>query len=209
MGNPLSDRLQGLGQLLQGLDQRGSWPARQQLSRIQRAWPQVVGQSVARQSQPTFIEMERQVLQVATATTAWAQTLTFERLAVLKKLNQQLGLELVDIRFSAGNWQQRQRDQGAQSVNLQQQAWQSHPCWTKSPAPTPEPPQTPEEAFNRWAEQIKLRSQHHPICPTCRCPCPPGELKRWRCCALCAAKQLGAAGSPGLSPVVHPSSAPD
>lgn len=209
MSKSLSDNLQGLGQLLQGLDQRGSWPARQQLSRIQRAWPQIVGQAVARQSQPTFIQMERQVLQVTVATPAWAQTLTFERLSILKKLNQQLGLGLTDIRFSAGSWNQRQRDQVAQSVNLQQQAWQSHPSWMQSPTPPPAPPQTPEEAFNRWAEQIKLRSQHHPTCPACGCPCPPGELKRWRCCALCAAKKLGSGGAPGTPPIFHPAPSPD
>jgi predicted nucleic acid-binding Zn ribbon protein len=37
---------------------------------------------------------------------------------------------------------------------------------------------------------MRSRSQHLPLCPTCHCPTPEGELMRWSACALCAAKRF-------------------
>jgi predicted nucleic acid-binding Zn ribbon protein len=48
--------------------------------------------------------------------------------------------------------------------------------------------QTSQAAFQKWADQIRWRSQGLPLCPQCRCPTPMGELQHWSVCALCAVK---------------------
>jgi len=103
-------------------------------------------------------------------------------------------INIQDIRFSPGQWRARSEDP---------------PILTKHPSYLP-PIQKLKPVNNsadnsannsspvadnyvansrlRW-EQIQARSSHLPLCPQCQCPTPPGEIDRWRCCALCVTKQ--------------------
>jgi predicted nucleic acid-binding Zn ribbon protein len=131
-------------------------------------------------------------LQVATSSAAWAQNLAFERRRILEKLNAQIGSSLIDIRFSTAQW--HNREESTQPIDTWLAIWQDHPSRLPGePAqPASQPDDTnehPEEAFQSWADMVKRRSQHLPLCPRCQCPTPQGELERWSVCALCAVKQ--------------------
>lgn len=193
---------QSLNHVLGDLEQQDQWRSRQQFRQLISHWPQLVGELVAAQTRPLGIQ--RSVLSVATSSAAWAQNLIFERLRLVQKINQQLGLDLTDIRFSTAQWSTKPVNAGAEAEPFQ--LWEDHPSrLPDSPSrPTqPDPsqrlpaspglpyPATPEEAqqaFQRWAETMRSRSRQLPLCPQCQCPTPPGELNRWSTCALCAAK---------------------
>ena len=186
--------LQPLNHVLSNIEQQENWRSRRQFRRIVEIWPKAVGYAVARQTRPVGIQ--RQILQVATASSAWAQNLAFERRQILEKLNAQLTLTLVDIRFSTAQWRQSANGRTNVSEREQKRLWQGHPSWTNgpNPAPTSTAPsgfktQDPIEAFQQWSQRVQTRALNHPICPNCRCSCPAGELKRWSVCAICATKQ--------------------
>lgn len=186
--------LQPLNRILSNLEKQESWRSRRQFRRILEIWPKAVGYAVARQTRPVGIQ--RQILQVATASSAWAQTLAFERRQILEKLNTQLPMTLVDIRFSTAQWRSQANNCTSSRSNEQRRLWQEHPSWSSTKNSTPEPPfpvslkaQDPIEAFQQWANRVQTRALHQPVCPNCHCSCPPGELKRWSVCAICAAKR--------------------
>lgn len=180
---------QSLQQVLGVLEKHDSWKKRQQFRQLVVCWAEVVGNAVAAQTRPLYIQ--RQVLQVATSSSAWAQNLAFERCRILEKLNAQLPYSISDIRFSTGQWQSSEKNEtkSAESSIL----WQGHPSQIsiapqrRPPAPLPPNPQT---AFQHWSSQVRDRSRHLPPCPVCHSPTPPGELQRWSICALCAAKMM-------------------
>jgi predicted nucleic acid-binding Zn ribbon protein len=131
--------LQSLPHLLNSISSQESWRGRRQFQMLVSCWPEIVGQAVAAQTRPTGIQ--RQVLQVATASSAWAQNLAFERHTILAKLNAKLGpspglnlgLELSDIRFSTAQWQSestgRAAGGNAEVENFSEAAilWRDHP----------------------------------------------------------------------------------
>ncbi|NJN02744.1 MAG: DUF721 domain-containing protein [Leptolyngbyaceae cyanobacterium SL_1_1] len=178
---------QSLNQLIGQLKQQKSWRQQQQFNQVLKAWPEAVGVAVAQQTRPTG--MTQQVLQVATSTPAWSQTLVFERHRILRKLNQQLALHLTDIRFSAAQWKTLENQ--AQAIVAPSQALRQHPSFiamshAQNHLAAFELPQA--TAFERWAELRQQQTKDCPLCPKCGCPTPPGELKRWSACALCATK---------------------
>ncbi|NEO32743.1 MAG: DUF721 domain-containing protein [Symploca sp. SIO3C6] len=71
--------------------------------RLLKGWPQIVGATAAQHTRPYSIS--RDVLYVATSSSAWAQELKFRRISILKKLNAQFPNLIVDIRFSTAEWQ--------------------------------------------------------------------------------------------------------
>lgn len=158
--------------------------------RLLRAWVEAVGPVVAAQTRPLSIAND--VLRVATASCAWAQNLVFERQRILTKLNAILALSLVDIRFSSAQWQEPPRS--STSADLQTQLWQQHPSRMTNAVRAvgmqrPETLTDPLLAFQHWRALLRSRAEHMPCCPKCQCPTPPGELKRWAVCSLCAAKE--------------------
>lgn len=179
--------LDALGHLFHKFEGQPQWRNQRQFRQVLEAWPQVVGASVAPQTQPVRITQE--VLFVAVASPTWGQTLTFERLRILEKLNAIVSPSLKDIRFSTGDWFRRtQTDRDRTSVD--EAALRSHPSFVTFPAqsePTA-PPQTAVEAFQQWAQRQQQATRQQGQCPRCACPTPMGELKRWRMCSLCAAK---------------------
>lgn len=161
----------------------------QHSQRLLRAWVEAVGPVVAVQTRPLSINND--VLRVATSSSAWAQNLVFERQRILVKLNVLLSSSLVDIRFSSAQWQEQPRS--ILNASLQAQLWQQHPSRLTEAVQLakqrPEVQTDPLQAFQSWRERLRSRAQNMPVCPRCQCPTPPGELKRWALCSLCAAKQ--------------------
>jgi predicted nucleic acid-binding Zn ribbon protein len=168
---------------------QNGWRSRQQFKALLACWPQVVGQAVAAQTRP--VALQRGTLIVATASAAWAQTLTFERSHLLRKLQQRLGKrlsadDLLDIRFSTAQWA------APRSVHPNaDQLWEQHPSFVPPVSDAPmstAPPIEPQTAFQQWASAMQARSRNLPLCPQCQCPTPQGELDRWSMCSLCAPK---------------------
>lgn len=161
-------------------------PERQQLRRILEHWADLVGADIADQTQP--IAIQRNVLEVATSSPVWTQTLLFKRLSILRKIRDRFAIDLSDIRFSTVQWRTEQ-----QQTPIMGDIWQNHPCQL------PEIPQSIETqltlfqdsrtAFDRWSTTIQNRTKHLPLCPECGSPTPQGELDRWSVCSICAAKQ--------------------
>lgn len=164
------------------------WQTRRQFNQVVAYWFEAVGPVVAAHTRP--ISIQRQVLNVATSSAAWAQNLAFERRRILDKLNAQVPVKLTDIRFSTAQWHNHGPSSPSTEPSLA--VWRDHPSRLPDNAsqdPLPEPSLHPQETFQRWAAEVKRRSQHLPLCPHCQCPTPTGELERWSMCALCAAKQ--------------------
>ncbi|MBC7971692.1 MAG: DUF721 domain-containing protein [Verrucomicrobia bacterium] len=162
----------------------------QHTQRLLRAWVEAVGPVVAVQTRPLSIHND--VLRVATSSAAWAQNLVFERQRILVKLNVLLSCSLVDIRFSSAQWQETPRS--TLNASLQAQLWQQHPSRIANAVRAvgtqrPEALTDPLLAFQHWRALMRSRTENLPVCPQCQCPAPPGELKRWAVCSLCAAKQ--------------------
>lgn len=180
--------LEGLSGLIKGLEDQDSWQAQRQFRLVVQHWPKSVGFAVARQTRP--IAIQRSTLYVATATAVWAQTLAYERLKILRKLNRHQRQPIKNIRFSTAQWAQRDRPQEP-TANAQQ-----HPSYIgmqtddlqQSSQSKEKVPQTPAEAFERWSTTMQNMQRSQPLCPRCRCYCPQGELDRWSVCSLCAAK---------------------
>lgn len=190
-----------LPQLLNSMSNQESWRGRRQFQQLCNCWFEVVGAVVAAQTRPTGIQ--RQVLQVATSSSAWAQNLAFERHRILAKLNDRLKLDLTDIRFSTAHWQSEFNRTRVENASEAVILWREHPSrlvgGIRSPRqPTPRDPQT---AFRNWARAVRAQSQHLPLCPACHCPTPEGELIRWSVCSLCAAQQFGQTGSRSSPPL--------
>jgi predicted nucleic acid-binding Zn ribbon protein len=179
-----------LQQVLGGFEDHNNWQKRKQFRQLLQCWSDVVGSVVAVQTQPVGIQ--RQVLQVATSSAAWAQNLAFERQRILEKLNARLPYEITDIRFSTACWRRENRTSISESSIL----WQEHPSRVSIAPSTRSIPlspsiRDPQTAFQRWAATVRDRSRHLPACPVCQCPTPPGELQRWSVCAVCAVKKKG------------------
>ncbi|MBE9100725.1 DUF721 domain-containing protein [filamentous cyanobacterium LEGE 07170] len=180
--------MRSLQQVLGVIEHQPNWRQRQQFQHLQLRWMEVVGTVVAAQTRP--IAFQRQVLQVATSSSAWAQNLMFERQRILEKLNSQLPFQITDIRFSTARWHDKSADV---TVSETTELWERHPSRMVAPSqpdrlPSAPSLDTPDAAFQRWAERVKARSQHLPPCPLCHSPTPKGELERWSMCSHCVTK---------------------
>lgn len=185
---------QSLPHLLNAVTHQENWRGRQQFQQLVACWLEVVGSVVSAQTRP--IAIQRQVLQVATSSSVWAQNLAFERHRILDKLNARLQLNLTDIRFSSAQWQSDFYRNGVENSSETVILWREHPSRVSQPPsarlaaslPIARDPQT---AFRNWARTVRAQSHHLPLCPTCHSPTPEGELRRWSVCGLCAAQQFG------------------
>lgn len=174
--------LEGLDGLMKGLENQASWQAQRQFRLVLQHWPKSVGFAVARKTRP--ISIQQGTLYVAAATAAWAQTLSYERFNILRKLNCHQRSPLKNIRFSTAQWTQ------TAPVTERGQAIALHPSYVGQVPSLPKlPEQTAAEAFQRWAQTMQQMQSSQAFCTRCRCRCPQGELERWGICALCAAKQ--------------------
>jgi len=177
-----------LNHILGALEEQAAWQE-QPFQRLLKCWPEVVGAAITAHTRP--VSIQRGTLSVATSSAAWAQTLTFERQRIIKKLNLHLPSPLVDIRFSTAQWHRPEHSslQGGATTD-----WREHPS---SLVDTPRVPMigetpnsnNPNAAFEHWAKVMQARSHGLPLCPQCHCPTPTGELQRWAICSICAARQ--------------------
>jgi predicted nucleic acid-binding Zn ribbon protein len=165
-------------------------------------WPKSVGFAVARITRP--IGIQRDTLYVATSTAAWAQTLSYERFNILRKLNRYQKQPLKGIRFSTAQWAQTtaanvSQSSNSASINASKNPaalgrLAHHPSYIGHIPSLPElsegAEQTPKTSFQRWASTMQQMQRSQALCPRCRCHCPQGELDRWARCSLCAAKQM-------------------
>lgn len=177
---------QNLQSILGAIEPHYDSPDRQQLRQILEHWIDLVGADIASQTQP--IAIQRNILEVATPSPVWTQTLVFKRPSILKKIRDLVAVDLSDIRFSTVQWRTE-----SQQTAIAEDLWQNHPC--QLPA-IPEAIETQlalfsdsQTAFDRWSSTIQNRAKHLPLCPECDSPTPPGELDRWSVCSICAAKQ--------------------
>lgn len=178
---------QDLDSILGKLRQRSTWQAPQAFQQVVQHWPAIVGEAVAAQTRP--VRLERQMLQVATATTVWAQHLQFERHHIMAKLKAKLGLELREIRFSTALWSvSPYPDRQHLATVEQQQLWQQHPSRVHVPPPSPVQASGPSAAPVPSAGIPPAAPAPRLYCPQCHCPTPPGELQRWSVCAFCMAQ---------------------
>lgn len=179
--------LRSLNHILATVENQPQWQGPQEFQRLLEVWSDVVGKAVADQTRPCSIS--RDVLYVAASSSVWVQELKFRRRPILKKLNVHLSTSLTDIHFSTTQWQENSAATwGPNSAKL----WQEHPSRVKvetSVASSDDLPQDASSTFQNWAKQMQVRSQSLPLCPQCQCPTPPGELKRWSVCGLCAVKK--------------------
>jgi predicted nucleic acid-binding Zn ribbon protein len=197
--------LTGLPNILQGIQSRTSWQQRCQYLLIVEKWADIVGESVAKQTCP--IGVYQKALQVAVSSSVWSQALTFERVRILAKVNALFSdsgtLAIADIHFSTAKWATQQ-----QTLKERMVVAEDHPSYlppaianassTRKPKPnlkiskleTPKPPDNASEAFQRWQEVMKLRTNQMPQCPRCDRPALTGEMSRWQMCRVCAIEYL-------------------
>ena len=181
--------LEGLSHLIRGLESQESWRVQRQFRTVITHWPKAVGFAVARNTRPTGIQ--RDVLYVATATAAWAQTLSYERYNILKKLNCHQRQPLKGIRFSTAQWARQDQPPPPSRSNRQHPSYIGEVPSLPLGEPSSEADErTPAIAFNRWAIAMQEMQKTQALCPQCQCHCPQGELSRWAVCALCAAKSM-------------------
>jgi predicted nucleic acid-binding Zn ribbon protein len=173
---------QELQSILGAIEPHYHSPERQQLQQILEHWVDLAGTDLATATQP--ISLQRNTLEVATASPVWTQTLVFKRFGILKKIRDRFAIDLSDIRCSTVQWRT-----APNPTALEGDLWQNHP--SQVPATT-QPRETQlalfhdsRTAFERWSSTIQSRSQHLPLCPKCNSPTPPGELERWSVCAIC------------------------
>ena len=164
--------LESLTEVIQSL-KRTHWKEQQAFQQLLDQWSTVVGPSVSAQTVPITITPKR-VLQVATSSGVWAHNLSFERKNLLKKINDRFKLGLTDIFFTTSQW-------GRSPVHNFIPEQGESPSLTRLKRQKLEPkprPKDSQEAFERWADAIQVRSQRLDICPSCECPTPRSELDR-------------------------------
>jgi len=181
---------QSLNQVVGALQAQRAWQEQHQFRHLLQCWPQVVGPVVEAQTRPVAITRQK-VLKVATSSSVWAQNLVFERQRILEKLNTKLLQPLAEIHFSTAQWQNPSlRYPGTGFEQLQRNHPSNLPAeCSRRLQPEASTAKDHNVAFVRWASLVQARSRSLPLCPTCQCPTPPGELQRWSVCALCAVKQ--------------------
>ncbi|WP_013323471.1 DUF721 domain-containing protein [Gloeothece verrucosa] len=183
---------ESISEIINFVEQQPGWEMVRLYRHIQRCWSTLVGSRVAAHTRPLFVQ--RQVLWVATSSSAWAQNLSLMRYSLLKKLNAQLSEPLSDIRFSPASWYNSlQIDDGEDQAqaNLREQ----HPSFVSreqdliKPEQSPSLSDDPQAVFEHWVQKMQQNHQHLPLCPSCHCPTPRGELQRWSVCSYCATKE--------------------
>ncbi len=170
--------LKSLKNLVQSLQSDPQWAEYRLIGRVETIWPEVVGEAVAKHTCP--IRVQRHILQVATSTPAWAQTLMLQRPLILTKLNPRLSKPLKDIRFLPGEWH-RSKPQLSSQARVQP----GSPPQRKSIKP---PAQTPQEAFERWQQAVRQAQATMATCPVCHRATPQFELDQWSMCGFCYLK---------------------
>ncbi|WP_267384545.1 DUF721 domain-containing protein [Cyanobacterium sp. uoEpiScrs1] len=174
-----------LNHLVIVLTQQPEWARYKRYYLLYKYWNEVIDPKIVSHARPLYIQ--RDLLWVATSSAVWAQHLSLQRHLFLKNINAKFPEEpLIDIRFSSARWHDSQliADTFIESSHPSHIDFQVSLSHTNSHNLI-----TPAVAFQRWTELIKMRAQGMPLCPQCRCPTPPGEIKRWSLCMHCATQK--------------------
>lgn len=150
----------------------------QRLQVVIEHWPTIVGTYLAPKSCPTGVYQE--VLQVATAGSAWCQELSAQRSIILAKVNQTLQSAQIhslyrNVHFSTGRWH----------TPVPNSARTAPP----KPAVALPKPDDPITACQRFRHAIQA---HHQlvICPHCRSQTLKSDIDRWGMCRFCLRQRL-------------------
>jgi predicted nucleic acid-binding Zn ribbon protein len=169
--------LLSLKEFLSSMPRRGGKYERLQI--ITAHWQSIVGAYLAPKSQPTGVYQE--VLQVATAGSAWCQELSAQRSIILDKVNTVLrsaGIQQVyrDIHFSTSRWRSISVGNAVSPSPLK-------------PVVIAEKPTTAVEACERFRQAIR---SNHPLitCPRCGSQAFKSDVDRWGVCRFCARNRL-------------------
>ena len=189
-------------QILAQLEQQPGWEKFRHHRQLLKVWHNTVSQNTAEHTRPLYVS--RQVLWVSTNSAARAQELSFQRYALLKRLNQQLPFVLKDIRFSASGLDRvqdlaetkkilftiSQQNQSQENKNnLRNLAFGVNTSDNSS-----DEKQTSKKAIAAARRWLKIAAQNNKdspllLCSICNAPTPTGEIERWNCCYLCIAQK--------------------
>ena len=183
-------------QILAQLERQPGWEKFREYRQLLKCWHKTVNPNTAEHTRPLYIT--RQILWVATSSSARAQELSFQRYILLKRLNKQLGFTLKDIRFSDSQWHQT-----ATSINRQD----LRPIFVISDRQKSLATITPaidiklkttdkfesssakaKQAARRWLKTLEDRNPSV-FCPNCQAATPKEEIKRWKLCHHCVAQK--------------------
>lgn len=172
-----------LQKIINKLQQQPEWENQRVYQDIVSCWSQIVTGEAAKHSRP--VNLARQTLWVATANSVWAQSLSWQKLSILKNLETIAPHRVGKIYFSSAHW-------GKRGVSVASETDQSRhpsalgPLTWEIPS---NPPTNPEAALASWKAKIEKRNKNLPLCPSCQAPTPPGEINRWGVCAYCVSKE--------------------
>ena len=196
-----------LEHILAKIQQQPGWEQYRQYKQLLECWQKIVHPNTARYTRPLYIS--RQILWVATTNSARAQELSFQRYALLKKLNAQLPFKIQDIRFSIAQGQNKSPAQnkekdishsqitffskadlvsqlkGKDALELETKTQSENSSIAKDFA-------KPQAALQHWLKQNQKRFSTAPLCPECASPTPQEELNRWNLCYHCIANKWSA-----------------
>lgn len=180
---------ESLNHILSGWQEQPEFQEFQEFQRLLVCWREVVKPALHSHTRP--VSVSRGILSVATSSSALVQDLMFQRSQILKALNACLSNPLTDIRFSTAQWQPHSTTAKKSEERKESVLISEHPSFVTPPLSLPAQSQIadsndPAIVFQAWAEKVKARSQHLPLCPQCQSPTPTGELQRWGICAICA-----------------------
>lgn len=191
-------------QILTKLEQQPGWEKFKEYRQLLKCWDNAVNQETSKHTRPLYIT--RQVLWVAASSATRAQELSFQRYALLKRLNKQLPFTLKDIRFSSSGWHQK-RYKPEQQVNLfkiSNQAKSQVKSTVKSTVAnsrtiyteqetkgieTKSDPNQAKSAARRWLKTLEQVNSSLLTCPRCQALTPQGEIERWNSCHHCIAQK--------------------
>jgi predicted nucleic acid-binding Zn ribbon protein len=187
-----------LDRILGKIEQQPGWEEVRQYRHLVEFWAQIVGEATAKHTRP--LSIQKQILWVATSSSARAQELTFQRYSLLKKINSETFFTLKDLRFSPLKWKepsQRKQDlkQFLELSNNKQQASKGNLFKDRTFVELPEDTpiaikrSTPQAAIKDLIISLEKKRQQLPACPLCNVPTPKEELQRWHCCCHCIARQ--------------------
>ncbi|GAB4545604.1 MAG: hypothetical protein Tsb0014_39870 [Pleurocapsa sp.] len=200
-------KFDSLESILAKIEQQPGWEQYRQYKQLLECWQKIVNPNTARHTRPLYIS--RKVLWVATTSSARAQELSFQRYALLKKLNAQLPFKIQDIRFSVAQRQNkspsqdRQKDTSHSQISFVSQAnltdrlkrKDTSKLETKTQSenlPTARDFTKPQAALQHWLKQNQKRFAATLLCPECASPTPQEELNRWNLCYHCIANKWSA-----------------
>jgi len=188
-------------QILAKIVQQPGWEKYREYLQLLECWQKTVNQNTAKHTRP--LHLTRQVLWVATSSAARAQELSFQRYALVKKLNSQLPFTIKDIHFSSSQWHQKVNHASSETTLFTAKKTLESKISLNSPQPLDElvnnnpealkeslsSPTEAQAAAQHWLKVNQQRADSCLPCPDCASSTPSAEIERWGLCYHCIAKK--------------------